>query len=131
LLAFLEDEGEGEMRVKEGITDKQLRDLCYSYNLQEQEDESESFEEYLYAQEEVFLDNVTWVSQFDESIFGECVGCWQSSCCRRATEYMMGNTNIANCTDSTIAKNAPYMTVTGKILSINTIFIPLNWMPSF
>ncbi|MDR1180674.1 MAG: hypothetical protein LBL13_01670, partial [Bacteroidales bacterium] len=36
LLAFLEDEEEGEMRVKEGITDQQLRDLCYSYNLQEQ-----------------------------------------------------------------------------------------------
>jgi hypothetical protein len=35
-LSFLEGEEEGEMRVKEGITDKELRNLCYSYNLKEQ-----------------------------------------------------------------------------------------------
>jgi len=67
--------------------------------------------------EEIFLDNVQYVSQFDDSIFGLCTGCWTNSCCRRATEYMMGNTNIANCTDSTIASTAPYMAVTEKIIT--------------
>ncbi|MEP2667736.1 MAG: fibronectin type III domain-containing protein [Cyclobacteriaceae bacterium] len=67
--------------------------------------------------EEIFLDNVQYVSQFDESVFGLCIGCWTNSCCRRATEYMLGNTNIANCTDNTIASTAPYMTVTEKIIT--------------
>jgi hypothetical protein len=65
--------------------------------------------------EEIFLNDVQWVSQTDASIFGQCTGCWKSSCCRRAAEYMMGNTNIANCSDSIIAKTAPYMPVLGKI----------------
>jgi hypothetical protein len=65
--------------------------------------------------EEILLDNVQFISQFDESIFGQCTGCWSSSCCRRAAEYMMGNTNIANCSDSIIARTAPSMSVLGKI----------------
>jgi hypothetical protein len=67
--------------------------------------------------ETIFLEQITYVSQFDEDIFGECTGCWPiTACCRRATEYMMGNTNIANCQDSVIALSAPYMTVTEKIV---------------
>lgn len=67
--------------------------------------------------EEVFLSEVIYVSQFDESIFGQCVGCWSTKCCRRATEYMMGNTNIANCADSVIATTAPYMPTVGSIVT--------------
>jgi hypothetical protein len=67
--------------------------------------------------EEVFLDEVTYVSQFDESVFGLCSGCWTSTCCRRATEYMMGNTNIANCTDTIIAAKAPYMKVLESLVT--------------
>ncbi|MEQ8683720.1 MAG: hypothetical protein RIE86_00440, partial [Imperialibacter sp.] len=61
------------------------------------------FEEYLFPTRDIFLEHVNWVSQFDESVFGLCSGCWRTSCCRRAVEYMMGNTSIANCTDSVIA----------------------------
>jgi hypothetical protein len=66
-------------------------------------------------EEEIFLENVQWVGQLDESIFGECTGCWNTSCCRRAAEYMMGNTSMADCTDSIIARTAPYMAVLGRI----------------
>ena len=79
------------------------------------ESQKDEFEEYLHAIETIFLNSIIWVSQFNEDIFGLCTGCWRRSCCRRATEYMMGNTNIANCTDSTIAESAPYMPVFGKI----------------
>ncbi|HYG04101.1 MAG TPA: C39 family peptidase, partial [Chryseosolibacter sp.] len=67
--------------------------------------------------EEIFLSDVPYTSQFDASIFSLCTGCWNTMCCRRATEYMMGNTNIANCTDTTIATSAPYMTVLGTIIT--------------
>lgn len=68
--------------------------------------------------EYIFLDQVQYVSQFDETIFGLCSGCWaQKQCCRRATEYMMGNTNMANCTDTIIAKKAPYMTISEIIVT--------------
>jgi hypothetical protein len=63
--------------------------------------------------------NVTWVSQLDISIFGKCTGCWRTSCCRRAAEYMMGNTNMANCMDTIIAKKAPYMPTFGIITAAN------------
>jgi hypothetical protein len=58
---------------------------------------------------------VNWVSQKDETIFGACTGCWSNKCCRRASEYMLGNTNIANCSDTVIAKKAPHLAVTGII----------------
>lgn len=77
--------------------------------------ESLKFEQYLFPLDEKFLDAITWVSQFDESKFSLCSGCWSTSCCRRACEYMLGNTNIANCIDKTIAANAPYMNVLGNI----------------
>jgi hypothetical protein len=67
------------------------------------------------VEQEIILNNVTWVSQSDSAVFGQCTGCWTSSCCRRAAEYMMGNTNIANCSDSVIAASAPYMPVSGRI----------------
>jgi hypothetical protein len=67
------------------------------------------------TEQEIILTNVAWVSQKDATIFGQCTGCWTSSCCRRACEYMMGNTNIANCSDSTIAASAPYMNFSGRI----------------
>jgi len=67
--------------------------------------------------EEIFLDEIEYVSQFDETMFGQCTGCWGKTCCRRATEYMMGNTNMANCSDSTIAASAPYMAVLGTIVT--------------
>jgi hypothetical protein len=70
--------------------------------------------------------NIEWVSQFDESKFEKCVGCWKinsqnpqkvhNTCCRRATEYMMGNVQMANCKDSSIANNAPYMQTFGSIV---------------
>ena len=65
--------------------------------------------------DEEYLATVDWVSQADETIFGQCTGCWPSKCCRRASEYMMGNTNIANCSDSTIANNAPNLPLSGVI----------------
>ncbi|NJK96450.1 MAG: hypothetical protein HC905_17425 [Bacteroidales bacterium] len=77
--------------------------------------ESQMFEQYVYPNEDIFLETVTWVSQFNESIFGLCSGCWSTSCCRRACEYMLGNVNIANCSDTTIAKSAPYTTIFGNI----------------
>lgn len=58
------------------------------------------------SKKDIFLDNVTFTSQFDESIFGECTGCWKNKCCMRACQYMLGNTAVANCTDPTIAKNS-------------------------
>lgn len=81
----------------------------------------EALKKYLFLEEinSIFLKNVSWVSQFDESIFGLCSGCWISSCCKRAAEYMMGNTNIANCRDTIIAKNPPSMTVFGIIKTAN------------
>ena len=78
-------------------------------------DEKDAFEKFVYTNGIDISDKVQWVSQLDESVFGLCTGCWKSSCCRRACEYMIGNTNIANCTDSVIAKKAPYLTVKGKI----------------
>jgi hypothetical protein len=69
------------------------------------------------VEEEFILNNVTWVSQFDKSLFEKCTGCWGKSCCRRAAEYMLGNTNMANCTDSTIAESAPYMATSGHIIT--------------
>lgn len=79
------------------------------------ETQKDEFEEYLHSIKTVFLSSINWVSQFDEDIFGLCTGCWTTSCCRRAAEYMMGNTNIANCTDSIIAETPPYMPIFGKI----------------
>ncbi|MDR0691805.1 MAG: C39 family peptidase, partial [Prevotellaceae bacterium] len=74
---------------------------------------------YLYTEkqieQEIMVENISWVSQKDESLFGKCTGCWTSSCCRRAAEYMMGNTSMANCADSAIAVSAPYMTTSGNI----------------
>jgi hypothetical protein len=67
------------------------------------------------TEQEIILTNVAWVSQKDSTVFGQCTGCWTSSCCRRACEYMMGNTNIANCSDSAIAVSAPYMSFLGRI----------------
>lgn len=67
--------------------------------------------------EEAFLSNIQYASQFDESIFGLCTGCWSSACCRRATEYMMGNTAIANCIDSVTAATAQYMATLGTIIT--------------
>jgi TANFOR domain-containing protein len=77
--------------------------------------ESNKFEEYLFPMDDIFLENVNWVSQLDEGIFGLCSGCWKYTCCRRAAEYMMGNTNIANCSDANIAENPPNMTISGII----------------
>jgi hypothetical protein len=71
------------------------------------------------ASTEEYNGSVTWTSQFDASKFGQCTGCWQSSCCRRAAEYMMGNANIANCSDTIIAQKAPYMAIVGKITTAN------------
>ncbi|QKG81013.1 hypothetical protein [Tenuifilum thalassicum] len=39
------------------------------------ETQKDEFEEYLYAIKTVNL-NTSWVSQFDEDIFGLCYGCW-------------------------------------------------------
>jgi hypothetical protein len=74
------------------------------------------FENYINPEDEIFLKNVTWTSQFNENIFGLCTGCWKSACCRRASEYMMGNLNIANCTNSEIAKKGPNLPVSGYII---------------
>lgn len=79
------------------------------------ETQKDELEEYLHAVRPVFLSSVRWVSQFDEGIFGLCTGCWEKTCCRRAAEYMMGNTSIANCTDSAIAATPPYMPSSGSI----------------
>jgi hypothetical protein len=79
------------------------------------ETQKDEFEEYLHSIKTVFLSSINWVSQFDEDVFGLCTGCWTTSCCRRAAEYMMGNTNIANCTDSVIAETPPYMPIYGRI----------------
>jgi hypothetical protein len=79
------------------------------------ESQKDEFEEYIHAIKTINLSSINWVSQFDEDIFGLCTGCWKSSCCRRACEYMMGNTNIANCTDSIIAYKPPYLPVFGRI----------------
>jgi Ni,Fe-hydrogenase III component G len=78
-------------------------------------DEKQVFEDYLYGKDIDISDKVQWVSQFDENIFGKC-DCWTSACCRRACEYMLGNTNIANCEDTVIAKDAPYKTQKSKIV---------------
>ena len=73
------------------------------------------FEEKSDNEIEIILDNVQWVGQFDESVFGQCTGCWRHACCRRASEYMLGNTNVANCSNSNIAKNSSPMAVNGTI----------------
>ncbi|MDR0619896.1 MAG: C39 family peptidase [Bacteroidales bacterium] len=52
-------------------------------------------------------EKVQWISQFDETIFGLCSGCWENSCCNRACVYMLGLTNTANCNNAQIAKNNP------------------------
>jgi hypothetical protein len=117
-----------ELKAKQGMEHLGVQEASGIARIEITVKESESvdFEEYMYPMDNIFLENITWVSQFDESIFGECTGCWKervvngrtivsNSCCRRASEYILGNTNIANCTDSTIAKNAPYMSVRGRI----------------
>jgi hypothetical protein len=67
--------------------------------------------------EVIFLSDIEWVSQKNETIFGLCSGCWPSACCRRAAEYMMGNTDIANCSDPLIAANGPNLPVTQKFVT--------------
>ncbi len=71
-------------------------------------EDAESFKDYLYPIEEISVD-VDWVSQFNSSIFGNCTGCWQYSCCKRACEYMLGFTNCANCSDEKIAAESPIL----------------------
>ena len=90
----------------------ELPPICFTIKT----NEKQTFEDYLYGKDIDISDKVQWVSQFDNSIFELCTGCWKSSCCRRACEYMLGNTNVANCTDSVIAKEAPYKTQIGKIV---------------
>jgi len=79
------------------------------------EAQKDEFEEYIHSIKPVFLSSISWVSQLDEDVFGLCTGCWGTSCCRRAAEYMMGNTNIANCTDSLIAIAPAYLPVLRRI----------------
>ena len=86
---------------------------CLSFTVKT--DECEVFENYLYSPNVDISDKVAWVSQFDENIFGKCTGCWRSSCCRRACEYMLGNNKVAECNNSDIAKKAPYKVQIGTI----------------
>ena len=96
----------GQAPIAAEITDNFLFEFAV---LKEDKDK---FEEYLYPKPEYSV-NVTWISQFN-TIFEECTGCWENSCCRRACEYMLGFTNCANCSDKSIAKNSPVV-VKGNI----------------
>jgi hypothetical protein len=79
--------------------------------------DSLSFESYINPEDEVFLKNITWVSQFNINLFSLCTGCWQYTCCRRAAEYMMGNIIVADCTNDKISKKAPNMPIIGTIIT--------------
>lgn len=92
--------------------------LVFKISLDDKESEIEkkrtSLRKYLYSNE-IFLSSVTFTSQFNESLFGSCTGCWKNSCCMRAAQYMLGNTAVANCTNATIAQSSPNLAVSEVI----------------
>jgi hypothetical protein len=46
------------------------------------------------TEQEILLNNVTWVSQFDESLFGNET-CWQNSCCNLAANKILENSGAS------------------------------------
>ena len=103
-------------------------------NSEETQKKRESLRKYLFAGE-IFLNNVQFVSQFDANIFGQCSGCFSppksgNICCMRAAQYMLGNVAVANCSNSTIAENAPLLeiseTLTAASFSDNSTVFSLE-----
>ena len=106
-----EDDTEYTTYKFRSIKSNELTSLSFTVKTEEKD----LFEKYVYTNGIDISDKVQWVSQFDESIFEKCTGCWKSACCRRACEYMLGNAKVANCDNADIAKSAPSMAISRTI----------------